>query len=41
MALTLDAETALLRETAFDFFRDKAPVTALRKLRDDKEAAHA
>lgn len=37
MALTLDAETALLRETAFDFFRDKAPVTALRKLRDDKD----
>ena len=37
MALTLDAETALLRDTAFDFFREKAPVTALRKLRDDED----
>jgi len=37
MALTLDSETALLRETAFDFFREKAPVAALRKLRDDKD----
>src|SRR5215831_9325790 len=37
MTLTLDAETALLRDTAFDFFREKAPVAALRKLRDDKD----
>jgi alkylation response protein AidB-like acyl-CoA dehydrogenase len=37
MALTLDAETALLRDTAFAFFREKAPVPALRKLRDDKD----
>jgi alkylation response protein AidB-like acyl-CoA dehydrogenase len=37
MALTLDAETALLRDTAFDFFREKAPVAALRKLRDEKD----
>ena len=37
MALTLDAETALLRDTAFDFFREKAPVAALRKLRDDQD----
>src|SRR5690242_6413770 len=35
--LTLDAETALLRDTAFDFFREKAPVAALRKLRDEKD----
>jgi alkylation response protein AidB-like acyl-CoA dehydrogenase len=37
MALTLDAETALVRDTAFDFFREKAPVAALRQLRDDKD----
>jgi alkylation response protein AidB-like acyl-CoA dehydrogenase len=37
MALTLDAETALLRDTALDFFREKAPVAALRKLRDEKD----
>jgi alkylation response protein AidB-like acyl-CoA dehydrogenase len=37
VALTLDAETALLRDTALDFFREKAPVPALRKLRDDKD----
>jgi alkylation response protein AidB-like acyl-CoA dehydrogenase len=37
MALTLDSETALLRETALDFFRERAPVAALRKLRDDKD----
>jgi alkylation response protein AidB-like acyl-CoA dehydrogenase len=37
MALTLDAETALLRDTALDFFREKAPLAALRKLRDDKD----
>jgi alkylation response protein AidB-like acyl-CoA dehydrogenase len=37
MALTLDSETALLRETALDFFRERAPVAALRKLRDDTD----
>ncbi len=37
MALTLDAETTLLRDTALDFFREKAPVAALRKLRDDRD----
>jgi alkylation response protein AidB-like acyl-CoA dehydrogenase len=37
MALTLDSETALLREQAFEFFRERAPVAALRKLRDDKD----
>ena len=37
MALTLDNETTLIRDTAFAFFKDKAPVSALRKLRDDKD----
>ncbi|HEV2549892.1 MAG TPA: acyl-CoA dehydrogenase family protein [Stellaceae bacterium] len=37
MALTLDAETALLRDTALDFFHEEAPVAALRKLRDDND----
>lgn len=37
MALTLDSETALLREQAFEFFGERAPVAALRKLRDDKD----
>jgi alkylation response protein AidB-like acyl-CoA dehydrogenase len=38
MALTLDAETALLRQTAFDFFAKRSPIAVLRKLRDDKDA---
>ncbi|HET7594417.1 MAG TPA: acyl-CoA dehydrogenase family protein [Stellaceae bacterium] len=38
MALTLDSDAALVRETALDFFRERAPITALRKLRDDKDA---
>jgi alkylation response protein AidB-like acyl-CoA dehydrogenase len=37
MGLTLDSETALLRETALDFFRERVPVAALRKLRDDQD----
>jgi len=37
MALTLDNDTTLVRDTAFAFFQDKAPVTALRRLRDDKD----
>ncbi len=36
MALTLTAEAALIRETAQQFFAEKSPVAALRKLRDDK-----
>jgi alkylation response protein AidB-like acyl-CoA dehydrogenase len=39
MALALDSEAALLRETALEFFRERAPVAALRKLRDDKDPA--
>ncbi len=38
MALTLDADAALIRDTALDFFAKRAPVSALRKLRDDKDA---
>jgi alkylation response protein AidB-like acyl-CoA dehydrogenase len=38
MALVLDAETALVRETALDFFAKRSPVAALRKLRDDHDA---
>jgi alkylation response protein AidB-like acyl-CoA dehydrogenase len=38
MALTLDAETALVRNTALDFFAKRSPVAALRKLRDDHDA---
>ena len=37
MALTLDSDAALVRETALEFFRERAPVTALRKLRDEKD----
>ena len=37
MPLTLDSDAALVRETALEFFRERAPVTALRKLRDDKD----
>ncbi|MEX0299036.1 MAG: acyl-CoA dehydrogenase family protein [Kordiimonas sp.] len=36
MALILNEEQQLLKETAEGFFADKAPVSALRKLRDDK-----
>jgi alkylation response protein AidB-like acyl-CoA dehydrogenase len=38
MALVLDSDTALIRDTALDFFAKRAPVSALRKLRDDKDA---
>ena len=38
MALTLDNETTLVRDTAFAFFKDKSPVSALRKLRDTQDA---
>jgi len=37
MALILDDEGTLVRDTAFAFFREKAPVTALRKLRDARD----
>lgn len=38
MALTLDNETTLVRDTAFAFFKEKAPVSALRALRDTRDA---
>ncbi len=37
MALTLNSETQLVRETALDFFSKRSPVSALRKLRDDRD----
>jgi alkylation response protein AidB-like acyl-CoA dehydrogenase len=38
MALILSQEAQMVRDTALDFFRDRSPVTALRKLRDDRDA---
>jgi alkylation response protein AidB-like acyl-CoA dehydrogenase len=37
MSLTLDADTALIRDTALDFFAKRSPVSALRKVRDDDD----
>jgi alkylation response protein AidB-like acyl-CoA dehydrogenase len=37
MALTLSEEAQMVRDTALDFFRERSPVTALRKLRDDND----
>jgi alkylation response protein AidB-like acyl-CoA dehydrogenase len=37
MALALDSDATLLRDTALEFFRERAPVAALRKLRDDND----
>jgi alkylation response protein AidB-like acyl-CoA dehydrogenase len=37
MTLTLTPEAQLVRETALDFFARKAPMSELRKLRDDKD----
>ena len=38
MSLILSDEARMVRETAFDFFRERSPITALRKLRDDNDA---
>ena len=38
MALILNEEQTLLRDTAQDFLSTQSPVEALRKLRDDKDA---
>ena len=38
MALVLNAETQMVRDTALDFFRERSPITALRKLRDSNDA---
>ena len=37
MTLTLNEEQQLLKKTAEDFFRDHAPISALRKLRDQRD----
>jgi alkylation response protein AidB-like acyl-CoA dehydrogenase len=37
MALVLNEEQRLLRDTARDFLADKAPVSALRRLRDERD----
>lgn len=38
MALILNDEARMVRDTAMDFFRERSPITALRKLRDDNDA---
>ena len=37
MGLVLNEDEVMLRDTAQGFFADKAPVTSLRKLRDDRD----
>ena len=37
MTLVLNEEARMVRETALEFFRDRSPVAALRKLRDDND----
>jgi len=37
MALVLTPEAQMVRETALEFFRERSPVTALRKLRDNND----
>ncbi|HEY0182833.1 MAG TPA: acyl-CoA dehydrogenase family protein [Rhodopila sp.] len=37
MPLILSDEARMVRETALDFFRERSPITALRKLRDDSD----
>jgi alkylation response protein AidB-like acyl-CoA dehydrogenase len=38
MSLVLSEEARLVRDSALEFFREKSPVTALRKLRDTADA---
>ncbi len=38
MALTLSSEARLIQDTALEFFAEKSPVSALRKLRDTQDA---
>jgi alkylation response protein AidB-like acyl-CoA dehydrogenase len=38
MTLTLSSEARLVQDTALEFFREKSPITALRKLRDTQDA---
>src|SRR6266700_6532837 len=37
MALVLSSDTEMVRDTAHEFFRERAPITALRKLRDTND----
>lgn len=37
MALVLNEEARMVRESAMDFFRQRSPITALRKLRDSND----
>ncbi len=37
MTLILNEETRMVRDTALDFFRERSPILALRKLRDDSD----
>ena len=37
MPLILSAEAQMVRDTALDFFRERSPITALRKLRDNND----
>jgi alkylation response protein AidB-like acyl-CoA dehydrogenase len=37
MALVLSSDAQLVKDTALEFFKEKSPVTALRKLRDDRD----
>jgi len=37
MPLVLSEEARIVRETALDFFRERSPVTALRRLRDNND----
>lgn len=37
MPLILNEETRMVRDTALEFFRERSPITALRKLRDDND----
>ena len=37
MALILNEEARMVRDTALEFFRERSPIVALRKLRDDND----
>ncbi len=37
MPMILSSEAQMVRDTALDFFRERSPITALRKLRDDND----
>jgi acyl-CoA dehydrogenase len=39
MTMILSEEARMVRETALDFFRERSPVSVLRKLRDDHDPA--